>query len=628
MGNVMRGLLSIGQKQGRFVAFGSWLMAASVVFSGQGFSQELPVLGLSSAVNSPEVLQSADALDAYRAAMQQKSPKQATDLNAADPVSPQPAQTPVQTPAQTPAQTPVPLPVVTAIEPVLPSERTTISIPDVPLQSAESVATAPIPPQFAESAPAAAERTPDYAAAPTAPGFSRQYAEEALPEPPIGGDSSAPDTVSNSPEAEADAPADSLEAMKTALDAMQSDMDDLKKELKKKQNKPDTSDKFSCKLGGMLFMDALMVGQSAENEAFYGDIDNDFMIRDVRLTAKGEGYGFLEYECTVGLNRNDINFKDMRLTAKSMPLFGDLTFGYFKVESNMDYVSSIYEKTFADFDTNTYAFRLARRLGIGSTHYNADKSARLFLGVFTGRDFEKERSDACYDDAGIILNARATALPVYIESCDGRLCELWHVGAAYYWDKPEKNVNLRARPTGWTYQMPYLLEGSLPLADESYSLAEFETAWQKGGFAIQGEGFFGFYDSFDNAYGVSLQTRYMLTEGAYRSYDKNRGAFGAVVVPENLRFVDYENCRCLEGFGAWEVACQWSYTDFNNLQPLGGNTVYGTMNEIATGVNWYWNPQTRLSFDWIHSMPDAGKGEYKGESGDCDTLLAQLRIRF
>lgn len=624
----MRGLLlkKCGQS-GRFAVSGSVLMAMSLVFSSHGFSQNLPALGLSSAVNSPEVLQSADSLDAYRAAMKQNSGGQKTAPATAESK---------ETVSAEQQPVPVPIPVVTAIESDLSAKPTTISIPDV-RPVAEPVATAPIPPQMAKSDPDAANAAPGYSDAPTAPVFSRQYNEQALPTPPAAEEPSDEETetaltdTGAEPPADlpADLPIDSLGAMRVALQTMQSEMDDLKKDLGKKQNKPDTSNKFSCKLGGMLFMDALTVDQSDENRAFYDDdINNQFMVRDVRLSAKGEGYGFLEYECTIGVNRNDINFKDMRLVAKKTPLFGDLTFGYFKVESNMGYVASIYDETFTEFDANTYAFRAARRLGIGSTHYNADQSARLFLGVFTGRDFEKERSVVYADDAGVILNARATAVPIYAESCDGRLCELWHIGAAYYWNRPEDKVNLRVRPSGWAYQMPYLLNGQLPLADKSYSVAEFESAWQKGGFAIQGEGFFGFYEGYDNAYGVSLITRYMLTPGAYRSYNKNRGAFGGVAVPENLRFVDYGNCRVLDGFGAWEIACQWSYTDFDNLKALGENAIYGTANEIMTALNWYWNPQTRLGFNWIHSMPNAGGAQKIGESGDCDTLIAQLRIRF
>ena len=407
----------------------------------------------------------------------------------------------------------------------------------------------------------------------------------------------------------------------------------MKKDLKKKQNSPDPNGKFNCKLGGMAFFDALAVSQDDANRALYGDVENEFMVRDVRLTAKGQGYGFLDYEVTLGFN-SGISFKDIYLSAKNLPLTGDTKVGYFKVESSMGYMFSIFDQTFADFDTNTYSFRIGRRLGVGSTHYANDQRARLFLGAFTGKNLDVDNDAAAVEDdnAGIILNTRVSAVPLYCESSDGKLLEVFHVGSSFYWCSMEENVRLRNRPTGWTYGMKQLMDGVLENCDD-YSIAEFELAWQKRQFGVQAESYFGFYDGYDNAYGVNLLGRCLLNPDAYKVYNKERGAFGEVYVPENLRFVDYENCTCLAGPGVWEVAGQWSWTDMDNLSDgvarnAGNPLYYGRVSEFAAALNWYWNPQTRFSFEWIHTDADTAQGRGSRVKNDCDSVIAQARFRF
>lgn len=495
-----------------------------------------------------------------------------------------------------------------------------------------------------ESTPSAESATAESAPVEQAPlsepkGQSAQVAE-AVPTPPLPIPAYTPADLSpayttpySAPDASGATAADdeSLSSIKTAMDELRDEIASMKKELKKKQNSPDTSKKFSCKLGGMLFMDAVMVDQTRENAELYGNVPNEFDIRELRLSAKGEGYGNLSYECTIGVNRG-ISFKDVFVRANGLPVFGDLRVGYFKVESGMGQLASIYDQTFSEFDTNTNAFRIGRRLGIGSTHFAEDKSARLFLGAFTGRnlDFNYDTKGTTVegDETGILLNTRVSAVPIYCESGD-QLCEVLHVGASYYWCRPEDSYRLRARPTGWAFGMPYLLTGSIPLGDDSFSTAQAEFAWQRNQFAVMTEGFFGFYEGYDEAYGATVQARYMLTSGAYHKYNKDRGVFGEVYVPDNLSFIDYGNMTCLAGPGAWEVAAQWSYTDMDNLGDLTGASVYyGRVNELLAGLTWYWNPQTRICFNWIHSMPESAHVGSETVKTECDTFLAQMRIRF
>jgi phosphate-selective porin OprO/OprP len=41
------------------------------------------------------------------------------------------------------------------------------------------------------------------------------------------------------------------------------------------------------------------------------------------------------------------------------------------------------------------------------------------------------------------------------------------------------------------------------------------------------------------------------------------------------------------------VACRWSYLDFTDVRGQ-------QLTDVTLGVNWYWNPHTRMTFNWIH----------------------------
>ncbi|MBR3218716.1 MAG: hypothetical protein IKF77_02245 [Thermoguttaceae bacterium] len=420
----------------------------------------------------------------------------------------------------------------------------------------------------------------------------------------------------------------SEDELRAAIDDIKNQLSSLEADLKKKQDKHDSSKRFSYKVGGTLIMDAMQLSQSDASRAVCGQIDNRTQVRDARVSIKGEGYNFLSYGVTFGINKEEVNFKEVIVTAKDLPLFGDLTVGHFWIDSNMGYTQAIYDTPVADFDCNTNTFGAGRKLGIGSNYYTADKQGHLLLGIFTGKGLDSKT--ACAEsDSSILFNARATAVPIYRRCGDDYLDEVLHVGAAYYWTRldPDGQMNLRLRPTGWNYSMPYLLGGKVTLDD--YSVAEAEVAWQKGGFAVQAEGFLGCYDGLDNATGATLVSRLMLTPGAFHEYDKTIGCFEKVVVPEELRFVDFENCKYFEGYGAFEAVCQYSHTDLNNLADAGGDLVYGTYGELIAGLNWFWNSQTRWSFNWVHAMPhSAGGGTAEKQNRDSDTFISQVRIKF
>jgi len=82
-------------------------------------------------------------------------------------------------------------------------------------------------------------------------------------------------------------------------------------------------------------------------------------------------------------------------------------------------------------------------------------------------------------------------------------------------------------------------------------------------------------------HGWNLQTRYMLT-GESHEYDVRNGNFGSV--------------KSTGPYGAVEVAARYDYINLNDKDVNGGSEHNGTL-----GLNWYLNPQVRLSTNYVRA---------------------------
>ena len=174
--------------------------------------------------------------------------------------------------------------------------------------------------------------------------------------------------------------------------------------------------------------------------------------------------------------------------------------------------------------------------------------------------------------------------------------------------------------------MPALFHGEI--VTDHYSITGIETAWQRRRFGLVGEGFIGNYKGYDDAYGVAATGRFLLTPGAYQKYDKSGGYFAGINIPENMRFVDYENHTCLEGWGVWELIGQWSWIDMDTLRAAPKTDFYGRMHQYTVAVNWYWNPQVRWGINWIYAKPISGTAGKDETASSLNTLACQARFTF
>lgn len=91
--------------------------------------------------------------------------------------------------------------------------------------------------------------------------------------------------------------------------------------------------------------------------------------------------------------------------------------------------------------------------------------------------------------------------------------------------------------------------------------------------------------------GGYVQCGYFLT-GEHELYERRRGTFDRMVPYENAYCVHAPEGEC-KGWGAWQVCAR-----YNTLTLIDNGIDGGRLNSFTFGVNWYWNANARVQFNY------------------------------
>ena len=92
-------------------------------------------------------------------------------------------------------------------------------------------------------------------------------------------------------------------------------------------------------------------------------------------------------------------------------------------------------------------------------------------------------------------------------------------------------------------------------------------------------------------YGGYVQALWFLT-GEHTSYSRSRAAFDRITPFENFYPVRSNRGEAC-GWGAWQIGARY---DAINLNSPGING--GALNGFTFGLNWYWNPNMKVQFNY------------------------------
>ncbi len=342
------------------------------------------------------------------------------------------------------------------------------------------------------------------------------------------------------------------------------------------------------KIGGRIQHDFAFFAEDSDVERNIGsDFEDGTEFRRSRIYFSGSFDNDTFFKAQYDFAGGDADFKDVYLGFKNVAYVGNVKAGQFKEPFSLEENTSSNYITFMERSlVNTFAPR--RNTGVMAYNTMMDKRMTWAAGVF-------RQTDSFGDGMGgrdYNVTARMTWLPIYEN--DGE--QLLHLGVGYTHQNYEENsFRIRARPE--SHMSPRIVDtGVFPA--EYGDIFGTEAAYVDGPFSLQGEYVHAFYNSKSRFFGdpdfwaASLQASYFLT-GEHRPYKKSSGTFD--------RVRPLENYSKDGGKGAWELAARFSYLSLNDHRIHGGR-----LRDLTLGVNWYWNPNLRMMWNYVFADPSDG----------------------
>ena len=357
-----------------------------------------------------------------------------------------------------------------------------------------------------------------------------------------------------------------------------------------------------------------------------------FEFRRLRLFVSGNGYGVYDYKFQVDFEPENgfdvltpdepvdgeiiftdgVAMKDMYVGIHDLPRLGYVRFGHFKTPFSLEEQTSSKYITFMERSVIN-VFSPMREVGVTAFNNSANERFTWAYGAFFD-DISEVRKQRIDDNQGMRAVARATWTPYYDEPADGRY--LVHTGVSFaYTDDQDGKVAFSSRPE---HEGPSLVTSGVVDANH-YNVLNTEFAVVNGPFSLQSElvwtNIAADVGPNLNYYGAYAYASYFLT-GEHRPYNRKYARFERVKPLENFWIVNTPDGRCT-GKGAWELAARWGWID------LTDGPDEEQLHNLTVGVNWYWNPHSRMMVNWIHPFTNGPSG-----NGHADLLGMRLQVDF
>lgn len=335
-------------------------------------------------------------------------------------------------------------------------------------------------------------------------------------------------------------------------------------------------DKASFELDGRVMWDFAVFDN--DDRATAGQNVSGTEFRRIRLTAKGKAYGW-EYKIQPDFADDELTMKDVYI-ATSLG-FGKLTLGQFKMPFGLEELTSSKWITMQE-RASASTVAPVRQQGVQLANH---------FGGFTwaAAAYNIDDNDAEVNN-GTGLGARITFAPILSDDA------IVHLGVAAASESYGKSTDtddnnrfrIRYRAAGHMSDesRPTLLDINNGQRTDVTKLG-FEAAGVLGPFSLQTE--YALADAEDNTEEGELKAYYLqaswVLTGESRGYKAKDGVFDKVK-PRGPN-------------GAWELAVRMDVAE-GQQSPLGGANTRDTEFEALTfGVNWYVNPNTRITFNYI-----------------------------
>src|SRR6266545_4031537 len=427
----------------------------------------------------------------------------------------------------------------------------------------------------------------------------------------------------------------------------------------------ETADKaFRFHFGGRLEFDNawftqnnnLLIGSSSTTRLEDG---TDF--RRARLRADGLLWEWIEFVAEVNFaniqdvaNVNNqtvpvgsVGLTNCYLTFCDLPVVGNVRVGHFKAPTGLDRYTSANYQYYMERSSLFDAFLDPDQYQSGLLLFNSYLDDRVTAATSFTRVNHGTLNSFGFDtqDGLYAVGLRLTGLPIYQD--DGRV--LMHLGFDYFHHALTGHTfavgnRMPLRAGGGSDEIPDLLATGNFFTPNGVDVVDFEWAFVYGPFAMSAEyALARATDVFESFNGVNfagprgnvtyqafyVESGYFLTPGDRRRYDKKTGTWDRTVPQENAFVNRGEDGRWCHGSGAVQLVARYTYLDLVSgsppLTPTSGGARAGTEQDVTLGVNWYLNPQTIISLNYVWTHLDS---VVAGASGNLQGLGIRFHVDF
>ncbi len=426
---------------------------------------------------------------------------------------------------------------------------------------------------------------------------------------------------------------DRLAALNAKLDEMESALDAVTATASDESIVNSGSSNSTMKVGGRVHFDAWGFDKNDDAIADFngGDPENRLGFRRVRFGVKGNVVDNMLYKIEMEFaGGNKSEFRDVYLGWTKLPFLQTLLLGNQKRPYGLDHLNSSRFNVFLERPFVIEAHNQdARRLGLASYGVSDNQKWNWRYGVYNQRNVQA-LGNYIDDHLQLEVTGRLANTIWYDEKSGGRGYAHWAISGSHadstdnannenearFRTRPEARSRNRWLDTGRIAGADYFnllgLEGVVNLGVVQV-VGEYQRTW------VDREN----YDdvAFDGGY---IYVSYFLT-GEHMPWDRKSGTLGRIKPNQNFWLVDRcMSSRCKStGWGALQVAARYSHADYTDEDILGG-----VGDSFTFGLNWYWNANARVQFNYIAgeiSERDAGNGP---ESGKYDIFGARWMIDF
>ncbi len=358
--------------------------------------------------------------------------------------------------------------------------------------------------------------------------------------------------------------------------------------------------------------------------------------RRLRFGVRGDLTTNMEYRIEMEFaGGNNSEFRDAWIGFKELPFFQKILIGNQKRPYGLDHLNSSRFNVFLERPFVIESFNQdARRLGVQSYGVSEDQAWNWRYGVFNQRLIQDEGNYANEhlqpEFAGRMANTYW-----YDEDANGRGYGHWAVSGTWAFPDgstptdngrtgPDVNeARFRHRPEARSGNR--WIDTGLIAGADNYQMIGLEKVLNFGALQLVGEYQSMLVDRDAGADSVSLHggyfyASYFLT-GEHMPWERKSGTVGRIKPFENFFWVNTEDGTRESGLGAWQVAARYSWADFNSVGILGGEA-----ESVTLGLNWYWTPNSRMQFNYIHgTIIDSGA---IGRGGDYDIIGTRFMVDF